>query len=124
MESVQKNRLMTTKNVQHIRCPECKNSPIQGFIYLNNSLKECPICGKTARKTFGISDIIRDGGWTTQEAIDTYHFSKNKKNIEQTIYNLAVQHLTEQGRPITNSGIKGFRKNFYKNRTLSSISEE
>ena len=124
MSSMKKNRLMTSKNVQHVRCPECRSSPIQGFQYVNNILKECPVCGTSARNTFGIADIIRDGGWTTQEAIDSYNYTKNQKNIEKIIYEQAIKELTQQGKPITNSAIKAFRKNYYKSRTLNSISEE
>ncbi len=109
----QKNRLMTSKSVQHIRCPNCKSSPMPGYIYVQGKLTECPTCGPSAKKTFGISDIIRDGGWTTQEAVDSYEFTKNKKHLEQYIHDLAVKELTEQGKPITNSAIKAFKKRYY-----------
>lgn len=121
MHSVpKKNRMMTSKNVQHVRCPNCKLSPIPSYIYVQGKLSECPTCGPTAKKTFGISDVIRDGGWTTQEAIDSYEFTKNKKQIEKNIYDLAIKELTEQGKPITNSAIKKYRAKYYSSHNISN----
>jgi hypothetical protein len=116
----QKNRLMTSKSIQHIRCTNCKLSPIPSYIYVQGKLSECPTCGPTAKKTFGISDIIRDGGWTTQEALDTYEFRQNKKTMEKHIHDLAIKQLSEQGKPITNSAIKKFRANYYRTHNINN----
>lgn len=121
MHSVsQKNSFMTSKSVQHVRCTNCKLSPIPSYIYVQGKLIECPTCGPIAKKTFGISDVIRDGGWTTQETLNTYEFRQNKKHMEKHIYDLAIKELTEQGKPITNSAIKKFRAKYYSSHNINN----
>ena len=63
--------------MNNIPCPIFKGKvSVAGFTRIEiehmHNHRKCPICGDSARKTFGVPSIIKQTGWTTQEAVDAY----------------------------------------------------
>jgi hypothetical protein len=84
---IQKNKLPKPVE-ERSKCSQVSNPTGN----IADEIMQCPLCGVSARKHFNIPTYLKDFGWTTKEAVNSYY---TKLASEEAEY-LALQEVQKR----------------------------